>query len=513
MASTLGLGGASRSSLAPRAILLGGALVTLLALSVGACSSAGGGGGGAGGSHVGGSGGQGGHATGGGGGAGGATSYAELAAVIEAERQAQQGTGVAVAIVEQGALTWAQGFGVKTAGTSQEIRPTTLFRVGELSETLTAIAALHEEEAGHLDLGAPVLSAVPSLALTDTHGYVATIALGELLSHTADLSPAPGPASWPDTSDAALLQYFTSSSVNTTLAPMEPPGTLFSRASQGIDLAGLAVERASAEPYASAVRDAVTGPLGMTRTVWKRAEAQLDGDVTLTPDEIASGSDAPVTRPSIRAWSSVTDLARLAGFLMIGNTSVLSKARYDELVTPHADTRLHGQKTAYAYGLAVDHTLVDRATMTFLDTSDTLLTQHGDIAGYHADLVVVPAKRFAIVVLDNHRGAYPKTERFALERFGLVTDLTPFQPTSAGPATDFVGEYDDGFDAGKLFVAQKGSGLSLTLGASQTCDLVPIETDSFACDAGGLFQVFFARDGQSKVVRIRTPLGIADRVP
>src|SRR5713226_928016 len=51
--------------------------------------------------------------------------------------------GVSVAVVNDGVLEWARGYGVREAGTSDPVTPETLFRCCSISKRVCALGALH----------------------------------------------------------------------------------------------------------------------------------------------------------------------------------------------------------------------------------------------------------------------------------------------------------------------------------------------------------------------------------
>src|SRR5580658_10472139 len=75
--------------------------------------------------------------------------------------------GVSVAVVENGEYEWAQGFGFADLENNVPASEHTLYRLGSISKSLTAVAALQLWERGKLDLdvtaaiGADVMAGFP----------------------------------------------------------------------------------------------------------------------------------------------------------------------------------------------------------------------------------------------------------------------------------------------------------------------------------------------------------------
>src|SRR5262245_6734647 len=135
----------------------------------------------------GGSGGGGG--TGGTAGEGGATDprFDALVQAIEAERAALGAPGVAVAVIEDGKVTFARGFGSKDPESDVPVEATTLFRIGSVNKMLTAAAMLHDVETGDVDLDAPITTYLPDFQLTQDATWAPSIHARELLTHSSGL--------------------------------------------------------------------------------------------------------------------------------------------------------------------------------------------------------------------------------------------------------------------------------------------------------------------------------------
>ena len=96
--------------------------------------------------------------------------------------------GVSIAVIHNGEIEWARGFGVTRVG-GPAVTPHTLFQAASISKPVTAMAVLHLVGSGKLDLDADVnqyLKAwkVPTNKFTET----SKVTLRELLTHTAGMT-------------------------------------------------------------------------------------------------------------------------------------------------------------------------------------------------------------------------------------------------------------------------------------------------------------------------------------
>lgn len=136
--------------------------------------------------------------------------FQALAAAVEQERVALGAPGVAVAVVEKGAVTFAQGFGSKDPDGQDPVKPTTLFRIGSCTKSLTAIAILQAVQEGKVGLDDPVIQTVPGFHSNRSPVPVPSVSLRHLLTHSGgilDYSEIDAPAS--EQTDAALEAFLT----------------------------------------------------------------------------------------------------------------------------------------------------------------------------------------------------------------------------------------------------------------------------------------------------------------
>src|SRR5579885_1463756 len=97
--------------------------------------------------------------------------------------------GLSLAIVQDGRIVVARGYGVTDRGEGRRVDTTTLFQAGSISKPVTALGALRLVEQGKLDLDGDA-----NRTLTSWHvpasGYTAgaPVTLRRLLSHTAGLT-------------------------------------------------------------------------------------------------------------------------------------------------------------------------------------------------------------------------------------------------------------------------------------------------------------------------------------
>ncbi len=166
--------------------------------------------------------------------------------------------GMAVAVAVDGHLVYAEGFGYADLEERLPAWPTTKFRIGSISKTLTAAALMQLVKQGKVDLDAPVQKYVPSFP---EKGAKITPRL--LAGHLAGIRHYKGDEFLiANHYDSVLegLKIFENDSL------VAPPGTKFSYSSYGFDLLSAVIESASDENCLVYVQAHIVTPLGLVDT-------------------------------------------------------------------------------------------------------------------------------------------------------------------------------------------------------------------------------------------------------
>jgi len=165
--------------------------------------------------------------------------------------------GLAVGVVENGRITFLQGYGETAAGSGDPVTPETVFRWASVSKGVAATMVAKLAEEGKIDLRAPVVNYAPDLKLPAGNEYRASV--GDLLSHRLGLYRNAYDNKLEEGQDPSLLR----ASLN-QLSPTCPPGTCWSYQNVAYDASSEMVSRITRMSYEDAVRRYLFGPIGMS---------------------------------------------------------------------------------------------------------------------------------------------------------------------------------------------------------------------------------------------------------
>ena len=178
--------------------------------------------------------------------------------------------GLAVAVVRDGEPTWFHGHGVADVTTRAPVTPDTVFRIGSLTKTFTAVAVMQLWEQGRIDLDAPANRYLRTFRLRPTRPDLQPATLRHLLTHTAGvgywrrLSDVLHPALGAGVEARRLVrlgEYY-----RRGLPQEVQPGTKWVYSNHGFAALGQVVEDVSGQDLRSYLREHVLDPLGMDHT-------------------------------------------------------------------------------------------------------------------------------------------------------------------------------------------------------------------------------------------------------
>jgi beta-lactamase class C len=165
--------------------------------------------------------------------------------------------GLAVGVVENGRITFLQGYGETLAGSGDRVTPDTVFRWASTSKGVAATMVTKLAEQGKIDLNAPVVNYAPDLKLPAGNEYKASV--GDLLSHRLGLYRNAYDNKLEEGQDPSLLRA-SLAQLSATCAP----GTCWSYQNVAYDASSEMVSRITHLSYEQAVKRYLFNPIGMS---------------------------------------------------------------------------------------------------------------------------------------------------------------------------------------------------------------------------------------------------------
>lgn len=442
---------------------------------------------------------------------------AAIAAYAPAAMRAQGTPGLSVAITERNRTLRVITLGYANVDARTPVTARTRFAIGSITKSMTALALLQLNDAGKLDLNAPVQRYLPWFSI-DAGG--APILVHQLLSHTAGI---------PD-DYAAEIGYRYDIVALREAKTLFVPGTSWSYSNDGYATAGAILSQLDGRPWSDALQARVLEPIGMSNTSavftpYALADAAVgyqfrdnDRPAPLHPALVPSPS-MDFVDPAGSVLSTPEDMARYMRFYLDGGqtqsgTPLIEPATFGAMTRP--DTLTNGKPAGspdavlaeaptfyrqYGYGLSV-----------FDDDGDHLIGHTGGISGYTACMQMNLTRGFGVIAFANlveaplHPCAIVLYAMRVLRAQSLGEPLPkpppPPDPAHVDHASDYVGTYTSA-NAESLRVMAERDRLYLLAGG-KTIALYPRGPDLFWADDPryAIFLLAFGRDRTKSVVEM-----------
>jgi len=402
--------------------------------------------------------------------------------------------GLAIAVVQDGRVLLAKGYGVRKLGDPAPVDDKTLFGIASNTKAFTATALGILVEDGKLRWDAPVIDYLPWFAMYDPY-VTRELTIRDLLVHRSGLGLGAGDLLWWPTSTydrkeiARRLRY---------IKPATSFRTAFAYDNVLYGVAGEVIETVSGQTWEDFVQARILTKVGMTGSSVRHSAAAAGGNVA-TPHAPVDGTVRPVapfasdnTNPAGGINSSAEDMAKwlrvqLSRGMLANGSRLFAAATSRELtsiVTPIPVTDpppelppLKSSFNGYALGFGIR------------DFRGHKLVAHtGGLPGYVSRLAMIPDISLGVVVLTNQESgeafdsialhvldyylgapAFDWIDGFQKMRTRLAADSTATAHASASrdssskpslPLSKYAGTYRDRW-YGDIEIGERGGALTI----------------------------------------------------
>ncbi|MDT5092426.1 MAG: hypothetical protein QOH60_1789 [Mycobacterium sp.] len=396
--------------------------------------------------------------------------------------------GMSVAVVHDGKVAYAKGFGVRDVRSGAKVDPDTVFQIASLSKPVGATVVANQVSHNMVGWDMPVWVTMPSFVLSDAY-VTRHVTVADLYAHRSGL---------PDHAGDGLedLGYDRSQIIERLkFLALDSFRNTYAYTNFGITAAAEAVAAAAKKPWEELSDEALYRPLGMTSTSSRFADYEARPNRALAHVKTPTGYQPLFTRnpdaqsPAGGVSSSINDMARWL-MMVLGNGTyngvrIASQEALLPAVTPQVISVPPGNPGArasfYGYGFNVSVTAAGR----------TQYSHSGAFAlGVGSAFAALPSANVGIIALTNAAPiGVPETlaaEFMDLVQFGeiredwaalyhqafdsmdkpegsLVGRQPPANPAPAKPLDTYVGDYANPY-WGPAKITQAGGGLQLSIG-------------------------------------------------
>jgi len=347
--------------------------------------------------------------------------------------------GIAVAVVKDGKIIHAKGYGVRSLNTKQKVDENTLFGVASNSKAFTVAALGMLIDEGKISWDDKVTDYIPEFKMYSPY-VTDAFTIRDLLTHRSGLGLGAGDLMfWPDSNNFTLkdvihnLRY---------LKPVSGFRTKYDYDNLLYIVAGTIVSRVSGMPWEDFIETRIMKPLGMTQSAasFKRLKNKTN---VIDPHAPVNGTVQVIRRdwslvadPAGGIYSNLTDMSKWIIMQMNNGkygeglkNQLFSEAVHEEMWTPQTIIPVNNPgayNTHFAsYGLG-----------WFLSDENgyKVPTHTGGLAGIVTQVTLVPELKLGIIVFTNQQSG---------AAFRAITN-TIKDSYFANPKTDWVKKYHEG---------------------------------------------------------------------
>ena len=447
------------------------------------------------------------------------------------ERMAHFGVpGVAVAVIEDGELLYAQGFGVLQAGSDEPVTADTVFSVGSVSKMATAFLTLNLIQSGALDFDSDISHALPYWS-PETGPYDgAPLTVRMLLSHTGGLNLH----GFADFMPGEALPTRAQTLNGQAPADHDPlrvealPGSSYRYSGGGYTLLEGLIAQATGLSFEETAEAALFEHLGMTRSSFANPLPEDHGNIARAHDRAGAPTALPrgyEAFPEMAAsglWTSAHDLGRMTAEMIQayhGDSAYLHPVLGQEMMTGVSPSdhglgpRLEGRGESFifhhggsnnSYRAWMEGHLATGNGLVILtngangaDLAVEIRNAMNDVMGWTVNPVLdVPTLALSEDQLARYEGVYALDSNFPLDLQAhmaappFTSDLTIYRENEA-----LMASYNGGQSGARL---------------------VPIAPDRFYITdfslRSGVFELKFNRNSLAQITSVRASMASAETV-
>ena len=353
--------------------------------------------------------------------------------IVERARKEFDVPGIAVAIVKDGNVVLAKGYGVRRQGEAAPVTAQSLFRIASNTKAFTAAALAMLVDERKIRWDDPVTQHMPAFQLYDAY-VTREMTIRDLLTHRSGLGLGAGDLMFFPPGDLGRDEIV-------KRLRFIKPATSF-RSAYAYDnllyiVAGQLIPAVTGKSWDDFVKDRIFTPLGMTNTFTDVAALKKGKDVA-TPHNTLSGKlealpqeDMDTSAPAGAIITCVADLAKWMTVQLnggtVGKTRLFSAAQSKEMwsaqtILPIGELSKDSpaafaaiQPNFHAYGLGWD----------LSDYRGKRVVGHtGMLSGYVSRTALIPELKLGIVILTNQQvtAAHAAIAATVIDRYLGVPD-------------------------------------------------------------------------------------------
>ncbi|MDD4238778.1 MAG: beta-lactamase family protein [Desulfotomaculaceae bacterium] len=433
---------------------------------------------------------------------------------IEEAITAGTASSATVAIMDNGKLIYAEGFGMADREKNIAVNKDTVFNIGSVSKMFAATSIMLLVDEGKVALDEPVTIYLPEFTMADERYKDITVRM--LLNHSSGL---PGSTFWNNLGfeyNQNIYEELLACLSRSTLK--HRPGELAAYCNDGFTLAEMIVARVTGKSYGDFLAERIFEPLTVNHT--SLGVGLLPEGVTPARFYRPDGKSEPLEIVSLLASgglsSTAEDLCRFAASFSDHLTILSAQSQMEMLKRQPSEFQGKLRGDSWSPGLGWDYADIT----AFSDENLRLYGKSGGTGHYAAMLYTVPSQRISVAVIAS--GAQCDSPGIALnilsaylKEKGLITaeEQEAKEPIEAQPVPSELMVYEGYYCASgepcRIALDDEKDRLTLYVvdGSNESALFTAVYNDGFFCD-GEKNYYFTTADGTGYFVEYNSKFNL-----
>ncbi len=183
--------------------------------------------------------------------------------------------GVSVAVIHNGQLDWAAGYGVRDETSGLPVTTETVFQAASISKPVAALVTMRIAQDGQIDLDAPIQDYLVSFQLPESN-QKGDVTPRRILNHTAGLNVSGFRGYQIDEPIPTAPQLLSGEGNSDALEQIRRAGSRYSYSGGGSTMLQVALSDITGQDFNTLAQRTVLKPLGMTRSTYEQPLSQED---------------------------------------------------------------------------------------------------------------------------------------------------------------------------------------------------------------------------------------------
>lgn len=399
--------------------------------------------------------------------------------------------GISVAVINNGEIEWARGFGYKDVSTREPVTQNTLFQAASISKVFTALAFMKLKEKNELDLDTDVNSYLKSWKIPSNKDWQPNVTLRQLLSHTAGMTVS-GFGGYSIREPIPTTVQILNGAYPANSLPVKAtifPGKHARYSGGGFIVAQLILEDKFRQPFYAVMDTLLLSPLNLRSSTFEQPISKLKQPLAATGyvldyQPVNGGCDIHPEMAAAGLWTTPLDLAK-----MILEMQKATQGKSDFISAKTANEMLTKQNTD-ATGIGIGFWLYQNTH------GDSLLFTHaGGNDGFQSLFFGYKSLGKGVVVMINSSNDYELM--YEVIRSVALEYNWPDKFISGAKKFDindellneYAGKYSFDND-GEIIIKKDGSTLSLEMPSQNPIHLIAEGEDKFYTEQLNIIVIF-----------------------